>query len=259
MKKIISFLSLSFLLLIRDLKERYIGTYMGILWGLVQPGVTLMVMWVVFSVGFKIMPGAEYPFMVWLIPGYIVWQYMSEGIISGTSSIIERGYLVKQMVFQVEVLPVVKIMSALVVHMIFIVVMLVVVWGGGYGPRLSNIQLIYYLICGTGIAYGVSMLSSSVAVFSRDVVQVVNMLMQLGFWGTPIFWDAGILPAGYGWIVEINPVAYVVEGYRRSMLGGEYFWEQPYEMMRYWMIMLVMIKVGRSVFRRMRVHFADVL
>lgn len=259
MKKNISFLHLSFLLLIRELKERYIGTYMGIMWWVVQPGVTLLVMWVVFSIGFKEMAGVDYPFIVWLMPGYIVWQYMSEVIISGTSAIIERGYLVKQMVFRVEVLPVVKLMSALVVHGIYVVVMLVVIWEEGYGPRLSNIQVIYYVICGSGIAYGLSMLSSSLAVISRDMVQVVNMLMQIGFWGTPIFWNAGIVPVEYRWLVEINPMAYVVEGYRRSMLSGEWFWEQPAEMLRYWVITLLVIKLGRSVFRRMRVHFADVL
>ena len=199
MKKILSFLSLSFLLLIRELKERYIGTYMGIMWGIVQPGVTLVVMWVVFGIGFKVMPGVDYPFIVWLIPGYIAWQYMSEGIISGTSAIIERGYLVKQMVFRVEVLPVVKIMSALVVHVIFVMVMVVVLWVKGYEPRLGNLQVVYYVICGTGLAYGLSMLS------------------------------------------------------------GEYFWERPVEMMRYWLIMVVVIMVGRYVFSRMRGHFADVL
>ena len=232
---------------------------MGILWWVVQPGVTLLVMWVVFSVGFKDMGGLCYPFIVWLMPGYIGWQYMSEGIISGTSAIIERGYLVKQMVFRVEVLPVVKIMSSLVVHTLYIVVMVIVIWLEGYGPRLSNVQVVYYVICGSGIAYGVSMLSSSLAVISRDIVQVVNMGMQLCFWGTPIFWNAGILPEEYRWIVEINPMAYVVEGYRRSMLSGEYFWERPEEMLRYWLITLVLIKVGRYVFRKMRVHFADVL
>lgn len=254
----LSSLSLLFGLTLRDLKERYVSSYLGIMWEFVQPVITVLLMWVVFSVGFKARPVAEVPFIEWLIPGYLMWQYLSGVISSGTRSIVESSYLVKKIVFRVEILPVVKIMSGLAVHGAFMVLIVI-----GYGVERGGIgvewlQVVYYLLSGTCLAYGLIMLSSAAAVFVRDTVPMVNMMLQVGFWGTPIFWDIGQVPAEYRWIVELNPMSYVVEGYRQSMLGGTWFFERP-ESVNYWIETAVIVLIGRYVFRKMRPHFADVL
>ena len=235
--------------------ERYIGSYIGIMWAFIQPGVTLMILWVVFSLGFKVEPRVGVGFMEWLIPGYLAWQYFSECVSGGTSAIIENSYLVKKMAFEVERLPVVKLAAAMVVHIVFVVVVLVIENGT---PLVNRLQVVYYMVGVSCLAYGVVQITSALSVYTRDVVQIVGMSLQLGFWGTPIFWEEGMLPVEYRWVVTLNPMSYIVEGYRQSMLGGAWFWERP-ETMYYWVVTLVLMWIGRRVFRRLRPHFADVL
>lgn len=242
-------------LVLRDLKIRYVGSYIGITWAFIQPGVTLFILWVVFSLGFKVEPRVGVGFMEWLIPGYLAWQYFSEAVSGGTISILESSYLVKKMAFEVERLPAVKIMSAMVVHIIFVVAMMIV---EDRTPVLNRLQVVYYVLGLSCLAYGVAMITSALSVFTRDVVQIVGMMLQLGFWGTPIFWEVGMLPAEYRWLVELNPVEYIVEGYRQSVLGGSLIWERP-ETVYYWLVTVLIIYIGRRIFRRLRPHFADVI
>lgn len=250
-----SFLSAPFCLLIaRDFNLRFIASYLGIMWAFIQPAVTLVIFYVVFSVGFKVRPQGGVGFMEWLVPGYLAWQYYAEVVSSGTQSIIEASYLVKKIKFEVEKLPVVKLMSGLIVHIFFVVVMLVWI----EGPLAYRVQLIYYMIAMMSLAYGVIMLTSSLAVFTRDIQHVVTMCLQLGFWGTPVFWSEEMMPAGYRWIIELNPLWYIVEGYRQSVLGLGWFWERP-ETLYYWVVTLIIIWIGRVVFRKLRGQFADVI
>ena len=161
----------------------------------------------------------------------------------------------KKIAFRVERLPAVKIMSAMAVHIILVAIVLIVEDGA---PVLKRLQVVYYMIGMSSLAYGIVLITSALSVFTRDVVQIVGMSLQLGFWVTPIFWEEGMLPTEYRWIVELNPLSYIVEGYRQSMIGGMWFWERP-ETVTYWLETLIIIWIGRCVFRRMRPHFADVI
>ena len=253
MKKIID--SPFFSLIRRVFIERYIGSYIGIMWALIQPGVTLVILWVVFSLGFKVEPRVGVGFMEWLIPGYLAWQYFSESVLGGTTSVIESSYLVKKMAFRVERLPVVKVMAAMVVHIVFVVIMLIV---ESDTPLLNRLQVVYYMVGLSCLAYGIVGITSALSVYTRDVVQIVGMMLQLGFWGTPIFWEEGMLPLEYRWVVSLNPMSYIVEGYRQSVIGGTWFWERP-ETIYFWVVTLVIMWIGRHVFRKLRPQFADVL
>ena len=103
----------------RDFRQRYLGSYLGILWAFIQPAITVLIFWFVFQVGFKAMPVENFPFILWLVCGMFPWFFISESILSATNSVIESSFLVKKIVFRVELLPIVKIMSALVVHIFF--------------------------------------------------------------------------------------------------------------------------------------------
>ena len=256
MKEIFS--SPFFLLVVRDLKVRYIASYLGIMWAFVQPIVTVLIFWFVFSIGFKVRPVSEVPFILWLLPGYLAWQYFAEAVSGATQSIVESSYLVKKIVFKVELLPIVKMMTALIVHIFFLLVMMLMYVAMGQTLTVSCLQLVYYLGALMSFVYGLSLLTSALSVFTRDIGQIVGMVMQFGFWGTPIFWDVNMLPEHYRWIIELNPLFYIVEGYRLSLLGGYCFWQRPLTLW-YWLVTLLLIKFGQVVFNRLRPHFPDVL
>ena len=243
----------------RDFRQRYLGSYLGILWAFIQPAITVLIFWFVFQVGFKSMPVDNFPFILWLVCGMFPWFFFSESVQSAATSILESAFLVKKIVFRVEILPIVKIASALIVHIFFVAVLFAMFAVYGYSASIYNLQIVYYFFAMTCLALGISWLTSSLTVFLRDVGQFVSMVMQFGFWATPIFWSLKIVPAEYVEILKLNPAYYFVEGYRQSFIYHEWFWEHLYLTAYYWAVTLLVMFIGALCFKKLRPHFADVL
>ena len=211
----------------RDIQSKYLGSYLNILWAFVQPTVTILLLWFVFEVGFRVTPVDNYPFALWLITGIIPWFFFSESLGSATNSILEYSYLVKKVVFKVSVIPIIKILSALFIHFFFIIFIFLAFLSYGYKPRLCNLQMIYYLFSMIVLVVGLSWITSALVIFVKDVGQVVAMFLQFGFWFTPILWNIKMVPEKYHTLMKLNPVYYITEGYRNSFISGIWFWSIP--------------------------------
>lgn len=196
----------------KDFQMKYLGSYLGILWAFVQPTITILIFWFVFEVGFKSMPVENVPFILWLMSGMIPWFFFSESVMNATNSIIDNSYLVKKVVFRVSVLPIIKILSALFIHLFFIAFLFIMFMIYGYMPNVYNLQIIYYLFATIVLVLGISWITSSLVIFMRDIGQVVAMLLQFGFWLTPIFWSFKMVPEKYHFIFKLNPVYYIEKG-----------------------------------------------
>ena len=96
-----------------DFKTKYAGSYLGIVWAFIQPIVTILVYWFVFSVGLKAGTVSDYPFVLYLVSGIVPWFFFQDALNGGTNALIEYNYLVKKVVFKISILPIVKIISAL--------------------------------------------------------------------------------------------------------------------------------------------------
>ena len=222
-----------------------------------------MVYWFVFTVGFR--GGSEslpVPFVLYLVAGIVPWFFFQEALNGGTNALIEYNYLVKKVVFNISVLPVVKMISALFVHMAFVCFVIVLYCLYGYFPDLYYLQIIYYsgalLLMTLGLCYA----TSAVVVFFRDLTQVINILLQVGVWLTPIMWIAEEMLADHQklhLILKLNPVYYIVSGYRDAFIYKNWFWEHPLWTVYFWCFTVITFLFGSWIFRRLRVHFADVL
>ena len=179
----------------RDFKMRYLGSYLGLIWAFVQPTVTIIIFWFVFDIGFKSAPKGDFPFILWLITGIVPWFFISDCLLYGTGSVIENSYLVKKIVFRVSMLPVVKLLSAMIVHIFFIVFIILFLAAYHYYPQIYAIQIIYYCFSAIILLIGISWLTSSLMVFLKDVGQIVSVFVQFGFWLTPIFWSIDLIPS----------------------------------------------------------------
>lgn len=130
-----------------DFKTKYAGSYLGIVWAFIQPIVTILVYWFVFSVGLKAGTVSDYPFVLYLVSGIIPWFFFQDALNGGTNALIEYNYLVKKVVFKISILPIVKIISALFVHVFFVAFALLLCACYGYTPSLYTLQIIYYSVC----------------------------------------------------------------------------------------------------------------
>lgn len=242
-----------------DFKQKYIGNFLGFFWAFIQPTATILIFWFVFQVGFKSQPVDNFPFILWLVTGMFPWFYFAEGLANGTNSIMANNYLVKKIVFRISLLPIIPLFSALIIHIFFIFFMFAMYLYYGYKPSIYWLQIFYYLFAISILLLGISWITSSVVVFFRDIGQLVTMLIQFGFWLTPIFWSINTIPERYHWIINLNPIAYIIEGYRNSMIYHKWFWEDINMTLYYWSVTIVIFILGGLTFKRLRPHFADVL
>ena len=242
-----------------DFKQRYLGNILGIAWAFIQPTVTVIIFWFVFQVGFKSQPVDNFPFILWLVAGMFPWFYFAEGLTSGTTSIMVNAFLVKKVVFRVSLLPIIPLFSALLVHIFFVFFMFCMFMYYGYSPNIYWIQIIYYLFATSVLILGLSWITSSVVVFFKDMGQFVTMIIQFGFWLTPIFWSISTVPEKYHWIINLNPMTYIVEGFRNSMIYHLWFWEDISKTLYFWTFTLTVFVLGGLTFKKLRPHFADVL
>ena len=225
-----------------DFKKRFVGSYFGMVWMFVQPLVTVLIYFFIFQLGFKSVPPVPgVPYVLWLVPGIVPWFFYSEALNCITGCLQEYSYLVKKVVFQVEILPVIKLISCLLVHGFFLLIMLIM--------ALSMLAL----------AFGY--LTSAIHVFFKDMAQIVSICLQFGMWLSPIMYQETMFSADYPWIVtvlKLNPFYYIVAGYRDSILTGNWFWERPTLTVYFWGVTLVIGFAGLKVFKRLRPHFSDV-
>lgn len=235
------------------------GNFLGIAWAFIQPTVMILIFWFVFQVGFKSQPVDNFPFILWLVAGMFPWFFFSEGLAAGTNAIMANNFLVKKVVFRVSLLPIVSLMTALVVHLFFIMIMFLMFMSYSYMPNLYWLQLFYYLFATFVLLLGLSWFTSSVVVFFRDMSQLISMVIQFGFWLTPVFWSMKIVPKEYQWLIKLNPVYYIIEGYRDSMINHHWFWENMSLTFYFWVITGIIFVGGGLTFKRLRPHFADVL
>ncbi|MGI6071171.1 MAG: ABC transporter permease [Blautia sp.] len=244
-----------------DFKTKYAGSYLGIVWAFIQPVVTMMVYWFVFTVGFKSGNAMNYPFVLYLISGIVPWFFFQDALNGGTNALLEYNYLVKKVVFKISILPVVKVISAALVHVFFIAFALVMCTFNGYPPTIHTIQVIYYSGCVFMFALALSYATSAIVVFFRDLTQIINIVLQVGIWMTPIMWDLNML-ANHPLVMKLfklNPMYYIVSGYRDSMLGRMWLTEHLAWGLYFWVVTALLFWLGSVIFKRLKPHFADVL
>lgn len=249
-----------------DFKSRFAGSYLGIVWAFVNPIVTVLLYWFVFDKALNAASqttkaGIQAPYVLWLIAGIVPWFYFSEAWSSGTNSLYEYSYLVKKVVFNVEALPVVKIVSSLFVHLFFVAFAIVFYIAYGFELSFYIIQIVYYSFAMIIFTLGLTYITSALVVFFRDLNQIIAIMMQVLMWGTPILWnmDAMNLRPVFRYILMANPMYYIVYGYRDAFINQIWFWEKPTITIYFWVVALIFLFGGRHMFRKFKVHFADVL
>lgn len=247
-----------------DFKTRYAGSYMGMVWAFVQPVVTIALYWFVFEV---LMPsrsemvagGLEPPYVLWLTAGLVPWFFFSEAINNGTTSLLEYNYLVKKVVFKISILPIIKILAACFIHVFFVTFMLVLYFIYGNPLDFYLLQIIYYSFCMFIFVLALSYTTCAVVIFFRDLTQIISIFLQVGMWATPILWNVDKIPDKFSFIWKWNPIFYVVNGYRNAMFEKIWFWQEMQASLIFWSMTVVLFGLGTIIFKRLKVHFADVL
>jgi len=163
----------------RDFADRYTGSFLGMLWAFLEPLAMMGIMWAVFSLGLKVRPSGDVPFVAYLFTGMVAYNFFSETVSSSAGVIRSYSFLVKKVKFRVAILPIVKINSALLVHFIFLFIVMGVIMASGIRPSLYWLQAAYYMFSLLFLLLGLGWLLSALGVFIRDIANVVQIFHHI--------------------------------------------------------------------------------
>ena len=247
-----------------DFKKRYAGSYMGAVWALVQPVITVVMYYIVFDKimgtgGGGLRDSGEVPFVLFLTAGLVPWFFFNEAWTNATNALREYDYLVKKVVFKISILPIIKTIAATFIHVFFVLILLIVAAIYGYYPTVYTLQLVYYSACLFIFVLALSYTTCSVVVLFKDLSQIINIILQIGIWATPIMWNMDGLSDGWKVVIKLNPLVYIVNGYRDAIYGQRWFFEDFFSTMYFYVVTAVLFGIGAVIFKRLKVHFADVL
>lgn len=243
-----------------DFKNRFASTSLGSIWGFLQPFVFMATYVIVFQYILKTGSSGDDPYIVWFLPGMAMWMWLNDSIMSASNSIRAYSYLVKKVVFPVDVIPAISIVASSFVSLFLVIVALVVCMIFGYFP---NILMLLYIIFATYcfiIAF--TRFTSAVTTIVPDFSNLLGIVMQLFFWFTPIIWNLSMLNnhPKILTLVQCIPFTYLVTGLRQVFIEGNIVTANyGVYTIAFWIITIVMFLWGNSVFKRNKKDFADVL
>jgi lipopolysaccharide transport system permease protein len=251
---------LLFQLVRRDFEQRFVGSAIGWIWGLIHP-LVLLVSW---TFVFQVLMGQKAPadagttsYPLFLFAGMLPWLLFSETMQRSASSILDHANLITKTVFPSEIIPVSVFLSSLVNHLLALA--LVVTAIGVYLNQISIFLLIlplYILVIGL-LAVGLGWIAACLHVFLRDTAQVLTVILTLWFWVTPIFITDGAFPHWARFLVVANPLCYVVRAYRAVLLTSALPSPRDFAIVAAYGAGAFLL--GGLFFRHMKRGFADVL
>lgn len=244
---------------IDDFKAKYAGSALGAAWAFLQPIITIVLYWFVFQLGFKSAPVENFPFILWLMIGLIPWFFVTDAISNATASMVEYSYLVKKVLFNINILPLAKVLSTFLVQLVLVVFAIVVFAVFGYIPDIYYLQIPIYLAYMVLLSAGIVYITSTLYVFFKDTIQVVSIVLQAVFWLTPIVWDINIMPEIVQKLLVFNPLYYIVVGYRNVFIYKNEMGHSIGMTLYYWGVAVAILFVGIKLFKKCKDHFADVL
>ncbi|OCA84653.1 MULTISPECIES: ABC transporter permease [unclassified Bacillus (in: firmicutes)] len=244
-----------------ELKSANNSNYLGIMWEFLNPLIQIGVYWVVFGMGIR--GGREIgdvPFIYWMLSGISLWFFANPAIMDGTKSIYTRINFISKMSFPMSAIPSYVIMSKFYQHIVIVIIVSIILQFGGFPISLYYLQLPYFMIAAIILFFAVTLVTSTLATIVRDVVMIVQAIMRMLIYLTPILWVSNSLPGFLQMIIKFNPLTYLVEGYRAAMLGQSwYFIEHADYTLYFWGVTIVLLMIGSALHLKFRNHFVDYL
>ena len=244
----------------RDLRARYVGSFMGLFWSVIHPIVLLVSYTFVFQFIFGIKPRPDTgttSFPLFLFCGILPWLYFQDALQRSSTIIIDNSNLVTKTLFPSEILPLVALLSGFINHLIGFAILLCIIFFTIGKISLFILFVPLYLLFLMFFTLGLSWFAAGLNVFVRDVSQVISVILTFWFWFTPIFYSIDMFPKKLLFLVRINPMAHVVIGYRDCLLRMRMPDMSILAILA--VISLAVFVAGGLFFRKTKREFADIL
>ena len=253
LREIIAYRNMIRYLVIRDLKVRYRHSVLGFAWSFLNPLLMMVVFTLVFT-ALRQQSVAKYP--VFLLSGLLPWQWFSNSIVAASSSVVNQAALVQKVYFPREVLPLVAILSHWVNYLLSLVpyAAFMLLFRVPLTPWIALLPLV--MITQFLFTLGLSLVLCTADVFYRDTREILQTVIRLWFFLTPIFYAPDALSGTIArWVNILNPIAPLIHAYRAILYEGELF--QFRSLMPGLALSLLLLGIGYGVFSRYSGVFAE--
>ncbi len=238
----------------KDIGGKYKHSFLGVLWSFINPLLQIAVYAIIFPL---IMKNNIPNYTVFMVCGLIPWNYFSTAINRASFVMIENGNIIKKVYFPREILPLSLVTSEGVNFLISTIIIIGFVLAYGMGLGWSILMYPVLLIIQYIMLLGISLVVSSITVYFRDLQHFLGVLLQLFFYATPIVYATEQIPVEYRWILNLNPMTYIIEGYR------DIFYYQTMPDLKTLAIILIVSIIncvfGYFIFNKLQKKFAEEL
>ena len=195
----------------KDIRGKYKASFLGVLWSFINPLLQVMVYVIVFP---YIMRVQTENYLIFLICGIIPWTWFTYTLSNGTTSITNNANLIKKVYFPREILPISVVTSGLINFLISCLIIIIFVLLSGLGLSWHLIFLPLIVLIQYIVSLAIVFLLSAFNVYIKDVEYIVNFLVMMAFYATPILYSTDMFNGWIMWIFRLNPMAHLINAYR---------------------------------------------
>ena len=241
-------------------KATYQNHYLGLIWQILNPLIQIIIYYLVFGLGVN--DGRKIngvPYIVWMLIGITTWFFINSSILGASNSIFKNVGLVSKMKFPVSILPSISIVSNLTNYLWMTIVAVVALFGFGFRPTVYWFQLFYYLAAMIIFLFAFGILNATLTTLVRDYHIMLQSILRVVFFVSGPIWDIENknLPVGLVKLLKLNPIYYLIEGFRDSYLSREWFWQKGNYTIIFWLMVTILLLIGSHVHLKFRAKFVD--
>lgn len=250
-----------------ELRSKNKNNYLGILWEILNPAIQIAIYWFVFGTLRSrepiIMNGDPIDFFSWLLAAFFLWTFFYQGIIQGSKSIYTRLRMLSKMNFQMSIIPGYVIFSQFYIHLIMLIISIVILNIRGYFISVYYLQLVYYIIAALALIFAISLITSTLSTIVRDVHMLLNSVLRMFLYVSGVLWPLSLVGNEFPDLMkflQLNPLYYLIEGYRAALFGTEWHFIVQWEYtLFFWIIVFLLFLFGSMLHVKFRRHFIDYL
>lgn len=231
----------------------------GIFWNFASPAIQVFTFYLVFGLAMGRKPQGGVPYLPWVIVGFCAWWFIQPCIVQGCSAIFSKVNVITKMKFPVSILPMTVIGKELFNHFCMMCIAIVVLCCYGYYPNVYWLGTIYYLLCIIALLFSLSLITSVLTMIWRDVKKLVSSMMRMLLYMSLVLFNDTFHNAIITIFIKLNPVAYIVQGYRDCILYQKSIFAHPALMLYFWILILVLFSIGSYLMYKFKTKFIDLV
>jgi len=238
----------------KEVRGKYKGSFLGVLWSFVNP----LLMTLVYAIVFPFLLKSSQPhYTTFIVIAIIPWTWFTYTIMSGTNTFLVNAGIIKKVYFPREILPISIVTSGLINYLISCIIIGMFLLFSGIGFSVYILYLPLIVLIQYMLQLGIIFITSSIDVYIRDAEYIINFIVQMVFYATPVLYSIDMFPEKFRWILRLNPLATIIESYRNIF----YYKTNPdFKMLGItFIVSFIILIVGYAIFEKLKKGFAEEL